>query len=222
MDAARISKSARKSDVPALLLGALLCASSLSANAANLYKWVDENGNIHYSSQLPPKQTRKGHQQLNSQGVVLTTKEAAKSAEELAAEAEAKRKLEEKQAEEARIKAAQDARDRVLLLTFSSEAEIEHARENRIEVIDSVIRLINSSIETTQTKLDELKHSAETHYTSQGNEIPGGLAQKIEHAERKIESRTAQLQAKEEEKAKIYQKYETDLERYRALSAKSE
>ena len=219
MDAARTCQSTRKSNPPALLLGAVLCVLGLSANAATLYKWVDEDGNVHYSSQLPANQNKKGHQQLNKQGVVLTTQEAAKSAEELAVEAEEKRKLEAEQAEQARIKAAQDAQDRVLLLTFSSEAEIEHARENRIEVIDSVIRLINSSIESTQTKLDELKHSAETNYTAHGNEIPGGLAQKIEHAERKIESRNAQLRAKEEEKAKIYQKYETDLERYRELSA---
>ncbi len=170
--------------------------------AGALYKWVDENGAVRYSDQLPPKQSPKGHQQLNPQGVVLTTKEAAKSPEEIAIEAEAQRKLEKQQSEEARLKAIQDQQDRVLLLTFSSEEELEHARENRIEVIDSVIRLIQNSIETTQSQTRPAHQSCATELYLQGQEVPGGLAQKIEHFERKIESRNAQLESKEAEKEK--------------------
>ena len=203
------------------MLAALLCAVAMPASAAKLYKWVDENGQIRYSDRLPPQQSKQAHQQLNSQGVVLTTKDAAASPEELAAEAEAKRKLEEEEREAARLKEIQDKKDRVLLLTFGSEDEIEHARENRIEVIESVIRLIENSIESTQQKLDGLNKSADRNYRSKGKEIPGGLAQKIEHAERKILNRDAQLQAKQLEKERINAKYEQDLERYRLLKSAS-
>ena len=189
--------------------------------AGALYKWVDENGAVRYSDQLPPKQSQKGHQQLNSQGVVLTTKEAARSPEEVAIEAEAQRTLEKQQREEARLKTIQDQQDRVLLLTFSSEEEIEHARENRIEVIDSVIRLIQNSIEGTQSQLDKLNNSAQVGYIAKGKEVPGGLAQKIEHFQRKIENRSAQLEAREEEKDKISAKYDLDLERFRLLRSAS-
>jgi len=206
---------------PALLLAIALCAFSAQLSAATLYKWVDEDGKIHYSSRLPPDQSKKQHQQLNSQGVVLSTKDAARPPEELAEEAEAARKLEEEQAEQARIQAIKDKQDQVLLLTFSSEEEIEHARDNRIQVIDSVIGLIESSIAATQEKLDPLKKSADTNYISQGKEVPGGLAQKIEHFGRKIEIRDTQLQAKIEEKEKIRQKYELDLKRFRNLRSAS-
>jgi hypothetical protein len=189
--------------------------------AASLYKWVDENGAVHYGNQLPPGQNKNGHQQLNSQGMVVTTKEAPKTSQELAEEVKKQRKLEEQQAEEARLKRIQDREDRVLLLTFSTEEELEHARDNRIEVINSVIRLIENSIEATQGKLDQLVHTAEQNYTSKGKEVPGGLAQKIEHFDRKIENRTAQLEAKTAEREKIRQKYELDLERYRLLKSAS-
>lgn len=205
----------------ALALGALLWAAGSHSMAATLYKWVDENGAVHYGNQLPPAQSKKGHQQLNSQGMVLTTKEASKPPEELAEEAEKQRKLEEQQAEEARLKRIQDREDRVLLLTFSTEEELEHARDNRIEVINSVIRLIRSSIETTQEKLDKLEHHAAQNYTSKGKQIPGGLAQKIEHSDRKIANRSAQLEAKIAEREKIRQKYELDLERFRLLKSAS-
>jgi len=214
-------KNAGSTRLPGLCLAGLLCVFNTQSMAGALYKWVDENGAVRYSDQLPPKQSQKGHQQLNSQGMVLSTKEAARSPEEIAIEAEAQRTLEKQQREEARLKTIQDQQDRVLLLTFSSEEEIEHARENRIEVIDSVIRLIQNSLEGTQSQLDQLNHSAQVSYTSKGKEVPGGLAQKIEHFQRKIENRSAQLEAKEEEKDKISQKYDLDLERFRLLRSAS-
>lgn len=205
-----------------MFVTAALYIAAGSATAAPLYKWVDEDGQIRYSDRLPPNQVRKEHQQLNSQGVVVTTKEAAKSEEEIAAEAEAKRQQELQAAEQARLDELQHKKDQVLLLTFSSENELTLARDDRLEVLDSVIRLITSSIEKTQTKLSELEATAEEIYTSKDKEIPGGLAQKIEHFSRKIESRTDQLLLKIEEKNRINQQYELDLARYRELKAEGE
>lgn len=205
-----------------LLAGLLAFAVLLPADAAKLYKWVDEEGNIRYSDRLPPNQVKKKHQQLNRQGVVVTTTDDARSPEEIAAEAERKRKADEAAAETARLKAIQDKKDNVLLMTFSSEEELGIARDNRIDVLDSVIGLIEKSIESTQQKLDQLQQNADENYLSKGNEVPGGLAQKIEHFTRKIESRNEQLLQKLEEKAKINAQYEADLERYRMLKAESE
>ena len=207
--------------LPGLCLAGLLCFFNTQSMAGTLYKWVDENGAVRYSDQLPPKQSTKGHQQLNSHGVVLSTKEADNTTEESATEKEARLKLAEQQREEARLKAIQDQQDRVLLLTFSSGEEITHARENRIEVLDSVIGLIQNSIEGTQSRLDELSSNAQLSYISKGKDVPGGLAQKIEHFQRKIESRSAQLESKEAERDKIGEKYDQDLARFQLLKSAS-
>jgi hypothetical protein len=203
--------------LPVLLLALILFAFSKQASAGALYKWVDENGQIRYSDRLPPNQVKKKHQQLNSQGVILSTKEAAKSDEELAAAAEAKRKLEEEQAAEAKIREAQFKLDQVLLLTFSTEEELTLARDDRLEVLESVIQLINKSIDSTQQQLDQLQTSADEIYLSKGKEVPGGLAQKIEHFTRKVENRSGQLEAKMAEKSKINNQYRVDLARFREL-----
>ncbi len=205
--------------LPPSLLGAALMLGSGQAAAAGLYKWVDEDGNIRYSDRLPASQAKKKHQQLNRQGLIVSTTEDARTEEELAAEAEAKRKKEEEDAENARLKAIQDKKDQVLLLTFSSEEELKLARDNRIDVLDSVINLINKSITSSQEKLDHFENHAETAFTSQGKEIPGGLAQKIEEFTRKIENRNAQLKLKMDEKNKINEQYEVDLARYRELKS---
>lgn len=218
-----------------LLMLPLLCTICLGTAgyspdlaAAKLYKWIDENGQIHYSSRLPANQAKNQHQKLNDQGVVVSTSKAAKTEEELAAEAEAKREEEEqlakekeRLAEEARLKAIQEKKDRVLLMTFSNEGEIIHAREDRIEVIDSVVELINKNIDSTKQKLEELQKTADQLYTSQGKEIPGGMAQKIEHFTRKIDNRKAQLAQKETERQKIHEKYDLDMARFRELKSKT-
>ena len=205
-----------------LLMTAALCAFPNLLSAGALYKWIDEDGQIRYSDRLPAAQVRKKHQQLNPQGVVLNTTEAAKSEDELAAEAAAKLKLEEEQAAQAMIDKRQHQKDQVLLMTFSNEKELDLARNDRIEVLDSVIQLIDKSLTATQQKLEELHTRAEKTYLSKGNEVPGGLAQRIEHFSRKIEIRSDQLSLKMIEKDKINEQYETDLARYRLLKAETD
>lgn len=212
----------KRNKIPLPLVVIALCLTAGSANAAALYKWIDENGQVRYSDRLPASQVKKEHQQLNSQGVVVGTTKAARTKEEIEAEADAKRLAEEAAAEEARIKEIQDKKDQVLLLTFSSEKELELARDDRLEVLDSVIRLITKSIDSTQKTLEELQTQAEQYYTSQGKDVPGGLAQKIEHFTRKIENRTDQLLLKVEEKDKINEQFELDLARFRELKSESD
>ncbi len=202
-----------------ILVGLLCGMSASSVQAATLYKWIDDEGNIRYSDRIPITDVKKEHQKLNNQGIVIDTKAAARTEEELAAEAEAKKAEELRLAEEKRLKTIQDKKDRVLLLTFSSEQEMSAVHSNRIDVIDSVINLIKKSIATTEERLIGLEDKADLHYRSKDKEVPGGLAQNIEHFTRKVFNRKEQLRLKEEEKRKISEQFELDLARYRLLKA---
>ena len=208
--------------MPILLAALIVSVLGSPVDAGKLYKWVDDEGNVRYSDQIPPSQAKREHSQLNSQGVVVSTQEKAKTEAELAAEAKARREREAREAEEARLLKIQQQKDQVLLMTFSSEEELELARKDRLEVLESVIQLIRNSIESTQEKLAVLQDNADKNFLSQGQEVPGGLAQKIEHFERKIETRTLQLEQKLAEKAKINEKYELDLARYRQLTVEGD
>lgn len=207
-----------------LLAGLMLSVTSYTGQANGLYKWVDENGQVRYSDRLPPSQIKQGHQQLNSQGIVIDSQQRALTEEEKEAARQAeieeqKRLAEEAEslAEEARQAAIQRDKDKVLLLTFSSERELTEVFKDRAEVINSVIALIEKSITTTEEQLTGLQKRADEAYISQGREVPGGLAQRIEEAIRKIEIRQQQLTLKQAEKDKVMQTFERDLERFRLL-----
>lgn len=197
-----------------LLLSISLCTFVTLAQAASLYKWVDDDGAIRYTGQAP---IQKAYELLNSHGVVIRSAEAPKTKQELADEKKANKIAQKKLAEEKREKQAQDARDRVLLMTFSSEEELKLVRNNRIEVIDSVIRLIGKNIVSSKQRLADLETNAETNYRSKGLEVPGGLAQNIEHLANKVDSQNRQQQQKQAEKDKINQQFNLDIKRYRTL-----
>jgi hypothetical protein len=200
------------------LISAMLFQSS--AQAAKLYKWVDEEGNIRYSDRLTVDQAKQRHQTLTPDGRVIETKEKSLSDAERA-EIARQKELERIEAEkQAKIKAEKDHHDRVLMMTFTSENEILEAQKERIEVIDSVIQLLKKNIKTEQGKLLELEQRAQTQFISKNRAVPGGLAQKIEYYSEKILNKQKQLELKIGEKSRINQQYANDLDRYRELSGK--
>jgi len=205
------------STFPKVLLCLILLGICTTASAAKLYKWVDENGAIRYSDRMSQSQAKREHQTLSSQGVVVTTKKAARTEEEINALRDAEKALLTKQENDKKEKEAQGKLDRVLLLTFSSEDELNRVKDGRIEVLDAVIRLIYKSISITQDRLLRLETDAKQQYTSKGREVPGGLAQNIEESIRKIDNREKQLQVKLEEKYKIQGQFEIDVARFRLL-----
>jgi len=188
------------------------------AHAGGLYKWVDENGEVRYTDRVPQSAATKKRQTLNDQGVVISTKEAAKTADELAAIKKIESERKERLDREKKQKEAQRKRDQALLLTFSSERELGIAKEERMEVVDSVIRLIYKSMAGTNKKLAQLEALADENYNSKGLPIPGGLAQNIEVLSRKNFIREKQLRNRLSEKNKIEAQYEIDLARFRILT----
>ena len=196
---------------------------AMPAYSAQLYKWVDDDGVIRYSDSLPTVQSKKKFQVVTPDGRVLSTQEAAQSPEQIREERAAKNRV----ADEMRIKAEVDARlaarqehhDNVLLMTFTNENEILAAQDERLSVIDSVIKLLKRNIETEQGKLLVEEKRAKTLYLDKNRTIPGGQAQKIEYFTEKVLNKQQHLSLKFKERAKIKQQYVQDLIRYRELTA---
>ena len=201
-----------------VLICLILLGISSIASAGKLYKWIDENGEVRYSDRLPVSEVKRKHQTLNAQGIVIATKDAAKTDEEIKAGKEAAKELQAKQEVERQNKEAQGRVDRVLLLTFSSEKEMSRVKNDRIDVLDSVIRLIYKSIATTEERLSRFQKTAQEQYISKNKEVPGGLAQNIEESTRKLENREKQLSLKLGEKYKIEAQHEVDVARFRLLN----
>ena len=69
--------------VATLGAAAVVLGIGITPAAAKLYKWVDEDGNVFYSDQIPPEQSTKRHQILDERGVVRESVRRAKTPEEI-------------------------------------------------------------------------------------------------------------------------------------------
>ncbi|TCP15240.1 uncharacterized protein DUF4124 [Crenobacter luteus] len=108
---------------PSLLAVLLACAPALAS--ATLFKWVDEQGRVHYSDRPPLQAPQQGVSELDRQGRVK--REAESAAQQRAREAdEAARRAAEAQVREAA------RRDRALLESYRGPADVERERDRRL------------------------------------------------------------------------------------------
>lgn len=103
-----------------LLLSACLLGVS-GAAVAGLFRWVDDNGKVHYSDSVPPHMSQGGHTELDANGNRIKKVAAAKSEEEVEEEkwlSELEEKLESKQEQQRR-------KDMVLLTSYQNVEEFD-------------------------------------------------------------------------------------------------
>lgn len=196
----------------ATLLGLGLALSITSAEAARLFKWVDENGKVHYGDKVPPQYAKEERKVLNEQGVEVDTLEAAKTPEQIAEE---KRLAEQRRIEEKR-KAEQLAHDRMLLATFTTEDDMILTRDGKIAAIDSIIRVTRGRIENIEESLNGYTRQA-ANLERAGKPIPETLHEQIRGARAQIQRYMDYIASKRKEQEDIRQQFEADIRRFREL-----
>jgi len=194
-----------------------LCASQCAF--AGLNKWVDEKGNVHYGDRVPPSYLKKEHSLLSEQGVILRTTEAKKSEEELSAE-QAERAIKQKSDTKRLIaERKQQLHDRMLLDTFTTEADLVRAIEARVDTVNSQIALAETLIKNDETLLNEVKLQIKSIENS-GRKPPENLHKKIKTIGYQMEKNFAYIEDKTNERTEILQTLEKDIKRYRILMKK--
>lgn len=189
----------------------LLLAIS-TGNAAKLYRWVDEEGNVHYTDTIPPTQVKRGHQELSKDGVRTREVPRAKTQEEV----ERERELKRLRAEQQRLIEEQKAEDRVLLRTFRSEDDIQLAREGKLAAIDAQIKVVQGNIRRHQQRLAAFQHRAATAERS-GKAASVSLLANLETTVQNINQAYSSIERKEQSKKAIRETFGRDLNRFREL-----
>ncbi len=202
-----------------LLLSALLLVTGTAlaggpAAKTKLFKWVDKDGVTHYGSSIPPEYASQASEQLNAQGAVVKTTEAQKTPEQLAAEAKAKQQEEQ----QAQAVAAQKARDKVLLDTYTSVADIERDRDSKLSAIDAQINVLNGSISNVQNNLAEYQSRAQ-ELADKNKPVPADLQKNIDNSRQQLLLNQQQLLQQQQYKQQMAEQFKADIARYQELTA---
>jgi hypothetical protein len=177
-----------------------------------MYKWVDDQGVVHYGDSIPPQYAQKESAVLNKEGVQVGHKDATKSAAQLAAESAAEEQV-----------ARQKQRDGFLLATYTSVKDIEQLRDERLLQIKGQRVAAEQYVASLGERLSALQIRAQNFkpYSSRpdARRMPDDLAEQMVHTLNDIRTQKSALNSSREEEAKTQTQFQADIDRYKELRA---
>ena len=196
-----------------LALPAVLITSSFCVQA-KMYKWVDENGQMHFGDKIPTEYIAKEHDELNEQGVVIKHKDAAKTPKQ---KAEARR-LESERKKAALEEKRKKQRDRVLLDTYTTERDLIVARDSRLDAVDSQIQLAVSIIKDSNNKIESMEKQVAQIKTS-NREVPPDLYNRIDNEKQQVSVQSKVMGNHKKRRDEISIQFNDYVERFKVLKA---
>lgn len=202
------------------VLAALGAANTLAQprqEGARLYRWVDDKGVVHYGDSVPPEYANRDRNVLNNQGVQVGFEEGEVTPEERAA-------IQAREAEAEAARAAKEEvarRDRMLLQTYLSVADIEDLRDRRIELLESQIKVTELYLNNLRKRLVGLQAEAGAFkpYTTNPDapQIPENLALDISRTAASINLYEQRLAQTRSDQAALRVSFNNDISRFREL-----
>ena len=203
-----------------LIAGVFLAAD---ASAAEVYRWVDENGEVHYSESLPPNFQDQGHDVLNERGIVLDEDQSlTPTPPEEVPEEEQLQELPRDSSGLKRPKALyseaelQRRMDNFLMLRYDSEQEITDAMNVEIKQLDYDRRLLT----TTRESIEEAYRgqiSQAANRQRAGQQVAENAAIEINRLQARLAENSRSLDSMEIREVDIRAEFGKQLERYRFL-----
>ncbi|MBV8145345.1 MAG: DUF4124 domain-containing protein [Gammaproteobacteria bacterium] len=185
---------------------------SSSSSKGIAYRWVDEQGVVHYGDNIPPQYASQDRAILNSQGVEVGHLDAQKSPEEEAVAARAR---------EALMK--QKQHDAFLVSTYTSVKDIEALRDVRLDQLKGQRAALEQYLESLRGRLATLQSRVLAYrpYNAKpdGRRMPDDLAENLVHTVNELRVQSSALSANSTEEATLRAQFQSDIERYRELHA---
>ena len=187
------------------------------SSKSHVYRWVDEQGAIHYGDQVPPQYADQDKVVLNSQGVPVGTIPGRRTPEQLQVESD--RRAAEDRARNAATQAR--VRDQNLLATYLSVEEIEALRDRRAEIVEGQARVTTQYVQQLRARQNQLEQQAQHFkpYNTAPNapQMPERLAEELVRTTTDIATQQRNLEAKRLELERMKAQFSSDIARFREL-----
>jgi hypothetical protein len=172
------------------------------------YRWVDEQGVVHYGDHVPPQYATQARTELNAQGVEVSHVDAQKTPEQQAAD----------EREHAAM-AKQKQHDAFLVSTYTSVKDIESLRDVRLDQLKGQRAALEQYIESLRGRLASLQTRALlcSPYAANGRPMPDDLAENLVRTVNEMQQQTLALANSSASETKLRTEFQADIDRYREL-----
>jgi hypothetical protein len=174
------------------------------------YRWVDEKGVVHYGDSIPAQFSQRETSILNGQGVQVGRREAQKTPEQLA---------EEERVQQAFLR--QKQHDTFLLATYTSVADIERLRDERLATIGAQRTAAEQYVENLHSRLSLLQTRAllfkPYNPRKEARRMPDDLAEDLVRTLNEMKTQNDALAAKDNEQSAMHKQFQADIDRYKQL-----
>ena len=143
-------------DLRWLLIFTSLCfiLGSAPIHAKKVYRWLDEQGDIYFSDQVPPEHIQHSRATLSQTGRVLEVIEQAQSKEQI----EQEKRLQELRRQQEKLIASQKVHDKALLSSYHSKEDMLLAIQSKMEVFDKQKDIFEGNIDRLTEQLKSQQH----------------------------------------------------------------
>jgi hypothetical protein len=202
-----------KSHCGAFSLVLLLLISCPPSYAKKMYRWIDENGRVYFSDQVPPDQVQHQRETLNEKTRVLNRVEKAKTADELTLQ----KRLEALRKEQAKIIAKQASNDKVLMATYRSAEDIKRAMDNKLTLMNGEKKVMEVNKQRLEQQLQQQQQQAANHERN-AQKIPEKLLKDIASTRQQIDFADQELDRHAQKTQIVEQAFNADIARFAFLN----
>lgn len=207
----------------AILCAALAASPALAQQkpgktAPTLKKCVDEQGVTQYYDKNPPPGCKDREiTEMTTKGVTKKTIGAPPTEEERKTRAEDAAR----QAEEEKRQKEQARKDRALLDTYTTEQEIDLARDRNLQSVEATIQNIELRLKAARDRHGQHTRQADS-LTRQGKPLSEDLKEDLAGSQKEVGRLEEELTIKTRERDAIRARFDADRQRFRELKAKSD
>ncbi len=193
----------------------LALALSAVPASARIYCCTDDHGRRVCGDILPAQCQKRSYNEFNAQGVLKKQYEAPLTPEQRVqrnAELERKKAADHAAAEQAR-------RDKAMLASSPSDADIDAKRARTVTGAQADIKTAEERLEAAQQRADKLRQSVD-RYNSQNKPAPESLQANLRDSEADLVLRQKNLELKKKELVTIEEHFDHDRRRFIELTGK--
>jgi Domain of unknown function (DUF4124) len=192
-------------------------AGSGAVAQKRMYRWVDDDGVVHYGDRVPPQYADRDRDVLNDQAIAVGFEEGTITEAERAELERRQARLDEVEA----ARATKARRDRMLLETYLSVGDIEDLRDRRLELLSSQIQVTELYLANLRKRLVTLEREASPYKPFSDKEnaapVPDDLGFELSRTQASITLYEQTLERTREELAAVRDAFDLDIVRFREL-----